>query len=71
MMVLSPAYGRDYTSKAKVLADWDAHKDFILNDYQLAQRPINKYQIERSSETRVVIRYGKLQKSVVIEVVKP
>jgi hypothetical protein len=25
-----PAYGRDYTSKAKVMEDWRAGKDFII-----------------------------------------
>ena len=28
--VLLPAYGRDYTSAAKVKADWEANKDFIM-----------------------------------------
>ena len=32
MMTLTPAYGRDYTSKAKCLADWENGKDFIIND---------------------------------------
>ena len=27
---LTPAYGRDYKSKAEVLAAWQARKDFIL-----------------------------------------
>jgi hypothetical protein len=27
---LTPAYGRDYKSKAEVLAAWQAGKDFIL-----------------------------------------
>ena len=30
--ILIPAYGRDYTSKAKVLADFHADKDFIISD---------------------------------------
>ena len=31
MMIITalPAYGRDYKSKAKLLEDWDAGKDFI------------------------------------------
>jgi hypothetical protein len=28
-ITLIPAYGRDYTSKAKVAADWHADKDFL------------------------------------------
>lgn len=26
------AYGRDYTSKKEVMADWDAGKDFQIDD---------------------------------------
>lgn len=27
-----PAYGRDYKSKKEVLADWNAGKDFMIQD---------------------------------------
>ena len=27
-----PAYGRDYKSKKEVLADWNAGKDFLVQD---------------------------------------
>lgn len=30
-LVLTPAYGRDYRSKAEVMADWNANKDFIIS----------------------------------------
>lgn len=30
-ITLSPAYGRDYKSKAALLADWEAGKDFVLH----------------------------------------
>jgi hypothetical protein len=30
-IILSPAYGRDYKSKAALLADWESGKDFILH----------------------------------------
>lgn len=29
-----PAYGRDYKSKKDVLADWNAGKDFLIQDFQ-------------------------------------
>ena len=29
-----PAYGRDYKSKKEVLADWNAGKDFLIQDMQ-------------------------------------
>ena len=32
MMTLTPAYGRDYPSRAAALADWQAGKDFIIRD---------------------------------------
>ena len=31
-MVVSGAYGRDYKSKAAVLSDWKAGKDFFIRD---------------------------------------
>ena len=31
-MTLIPSHGRDYTSKAKVLADWNSGKDFTIAD---------------------------------------
>lgn len=29
-LTVLPAYGRDYPSKAEVLKDWEANKDFIV-----------------------------------------
>ena len=31
--VLTPAYGRDYTSKDKAIADFEAAKDWLYNSY--------------------------------------
>ena len=31
-LTLIPAYGRDYNSKAQVMADWKAGKDFLVQD---------------------------------------
>ena len=33
ILTLQPAYGRDYKSKAAVLADWNANKDFRIASY--------------------------------------
>ena len=63
-VVLTPAYGRDYTSKAQVQADWDADKDFILNDFSSRWdgKPINRSQIESESGVRYVnIRFKKMR----------
>lgn len=32
-VTLVPSYGRDYKSKAAVQADWDAGKDFTINQF--------------------------------------
>ena len=61
-MTLTPAYGRDYTSKAKVKADFDADKDFIVADIgsQYNGSYINKSQLKGEGITSVMIRYKKL-----------
>lgn len=33
-MTLTPAYGRDYNSAKAAIADFEAGKDFIANDFQ-------------------------------------
>jgi hypothetical protein len=43
-ITLTPAYGRDYSSKANVLADWDANKDFVIQDIRLSGY-VNKAQV--------------------------
>jgi len=52
-----PAYGRDYKSKAAVLADWNSNKDFrcaITGRYLNKQSPFEGQQ--------VWIRYDKARK---------
>lgn len=64
-IVLSPAYGRDYNSKAAVLAAWNNFKDFIIEGFgDDAGRLTNKEDL--ASQT-VNIRYNRLTKIVVIE----
>ena len=53
---LTPAYGRVYTSKRQVLADYDAGKDFIS---QPDGRYCNIEEVKRALATHVKIRYGK------------
>ena len=50
-ITLTPAYGRDYSSKANVLADWDANKDFIIQDIRLSGY-VNKAQVPAAVATR-------------------
>ena len=54
---LTPAYGRDYKSKAAVENDWKAEKDFIL---QPDGRPINRQQFMPG--VKVNIRYANLRR---------
>lgn len=70
MITLTPAYGRDYTSKAKAVADFEANRDFILNSFgdRWDGKPINKTQCQGSGFNRVQIRYKKLRSVCVVEV---
>lgn len=58
---VTPAYGRDYTSLAKAQADWDAGKDFIIQDIMdpYDGKPCNK---EDMKDRHVNVRYGRLRK---------
>lgn len=59
-LTLVPAYGRDYKSKKELLADWNADKDFLIQDMSSPHdgRYINKSQAERG--TTYNIRYKQL-----------
>jgi len=60
---LTPAYGRDYKSKAAVEADFRANKDFIV---AISGKPINIEQLSKGE--RVSIRYDRLRKVVILTV---
>lgn len=63
-LTLLPAYGRDYRSKAAVIADWNADKDFVEAE---SGKYINRTDaINYSPRSTVYIRYAKLRKIVVI-----
>lgn len=67
-MTLVPAYGRDYKSKAAVMADFDAGKDFLIAGiHPDSGRYVNKPQL-LGNEREVSIRYAKLTKVIVVEV---
>jgi len=61
-MTLTPAYGRDYKSKAEVLADFDANKDFIISDptSRWDGKPVNKEQMKRGDI--VSFRFARLKR---------
>jgi hypothetical protein len=69
-MTLVPAYGRDYTSKRAVLADWNSDRDFIVADLfsQWDGKPVNRQDIADTGETQIQIRYKRLEKIAVVRI---
>lgn len=68
---LTPAYGRDYTSAAQVLADFNADKDFQTPSGRVTNRAdlrelVASGRIHVSSRGTLQIRYGKLRKLVIV-----
>lgn len=64
---LSPAYGRDYKSKAEVTAAWIADKDFD-GDYQLGFMKVNRTDLNQSGKPYTVnLRYRKLTMVAVVK----
>jgi len=59
---ISPAYGRDYKSKAEVLADFDANKDFVSPSGRYGTK---KEFIALGMKT-ITVRYKKLRETFVI-----
>lgn len=59
-----PAYGRDYTSAKGVKSDWEAGKDFLIQDYQLSGY-INK--ADKPKDMVLNIRFQNLTKVCVIK----
>lgn len=62
-ITLSPAYGRDYKSKKAVQADFDADKDFIIEDIvnPYCGKPANKTQLVAAGYSEFRIRYKRMQ----------
>lgn len=71
---LVPAYGRDYKSQAKVLADFTQEQDFLINDLhgELSLwdgKPTNSEQLfKQFGPCRVTVRYNGLRSCVQLEV---
>lgn len=60
-MTLTPAYGRDYRSKAAVLADLKADKDFLFFG-----KSVNRPQLLETGKPFFNVRYNGLRKVTVI-----
>lgn len=68
-ITIGPAFGRDYTSKAKALADWDANKDFVIHDL-FTSGYVNKAQtpdLLRNGITAVQLRYNNMRAVVILK----
>jgi hypothetical protein len=62
--VVSPAYGRDYRSKAAAIADWEADKDFVIEGpIEHAGRYINR---PDAGHAVIEIRYCRKMKVTVV-----
>ena len=64
-LTLTPAYCRDYTSKAAVLADFNADRDFVVQPEGVY---VNKAQLLEMGTRTVNIRYKNLRNIAVVDV---
>ena len=67
--ILTPAYGRDYKAQKHVLEDWDANKDFKLQNFGGVY--VNKQQIEdlkRDGFTQIQFRFSQQRKLFIIAI---
>jgi hypothetical protein len=66
---LVPAYGRDYSSKSAVLADFEANKDFVNVGFD-SHGICNRSDLIFAGVRSVNIRYSKNRKVVVVDLPK-
>jgi hypothetical protein len=61
---VTPAYGRDYKSKAEIQVDIDKDLDFIISDFvnRWDGKPVNASGAKSAGYTHFTVRYGKLRK---------
>lgn len=74
-LILTPAYGRDYESKEAAIKDWNLDKDFVIANFSMGSRKINKSDFinfrdskELKGVTNINFRYSKLTKVAVLNV---
>ena len=68
---LTPAYGRDYTSIAKVKDAWNDNADFMAHPFNAPSRYTGRQDLEQymsglHSYTHVEIRYAKSRKVIIL-----
>lgn len=66
-MTLTPAFGRDYKSKADAIADFESGKDFVANDFRGGGGYINKEGCIKAGIKEVSIRYKKLTQVCIVK----
>ena len=68
-MTLTPAYGRDYKSRAAIITDLKAGKDFAYSAFGagVRARPINLPQILETGVASISVRYAGSRKVAVIK----
>jgi len=68
-VTVSPAFGRDYKSKAAAEADFNENKDFIIESFMdpYCGKPANKSDLKGAGYTHVELRYAKLTKLTIVE----
>lgn len=73
-LTVEPTYGRDYTKKADLMADWNANKDFRVTDISSPYNgmAVNKADLEAEVKEKgpvtVKARYKKHTQIAMIEV---
>ena len=67
MLILKPAYGREYTSQESVLEDWNADKDFIIANktHRYSGKPVNRPQVAKGE--KVLFRFNEDRNCFLIE----
>ena len=71
MLTIVPAYGRDYKTEEKAVADWNNDKDFKIADVSSPYngRYINLQDAQNDKNIKQVkIRYNKLADFVIVNV---
>jgi len=58
-MILSPAYGRTYRSRAEVARAFEANQDFIIRDFghPYEGKPVNKPQLQADGVRKITFRF--------------
>jgi hypothetical protein len=66
-LTVVPAYGRDYKSAKAVRADWDAGKDFQIND--MSSRDDGRYvnKADKPADVTLQVRFARLTKVTMIK----